>query len=172
MSPTRVEIDLASVRARPGARINNAQAAVIAPKLFELEQRDGHLTPEAVLEDARSPRSPLHQFFEWDDSKAAEQHRLATARTLTRAVAYRVKVLEGDAAKYTPMFVRLREGEDEKPVYVPLTRAMASPSLRDQMLDNARRDLETWIRRYRTLTALANVMPLAEELAREVSKAA
>jgi hypothetical protein len=168
----RVEIDLDSVRARPGARINNKQAAVIAPRLFEIEHQTGSLTAEAVLDDARSPDSPLHQFFEWDDSKAAEAHRLATARTLTRSVAYRVRVLEDEAARYQPMFVRLQQSEDEKPSYVPLTRALATPDLREQLLDNARRELQQWITRYRTLEALATAMPLAEELAREVSRAA
>lgn len=47
---------------------------------------DGRLTPETVLRDAKRKESPLHSSFEWDDKKAAHQHRLDTARELIRGV--------------------------------------------------------------------------------------
>ncbi len=47
---------------------------------------DGRLTPERVLTDAKRPDSPLHKHFQWDNEKAAEQHRLDQARTLIRTV--------------------------------------------------------------------------------------
>lgn len=164
MSPARVEIDYESIAARPGSHITDKQAVAIAPRFLALEQRDGTVTPEAVLDDARDPASPLHTFFEWDDTKAADLHRLATARTLVRSVVYRVKVLEGDAATFQPMLVRLRPEPAAKPAYVSFPRIAASPDLREQMLENARRDLVGWVRRYRTLEALAEAMPLAEQL--------
>lgn len=50
-------------------------------RLRELEQ-DGRLTPDAVLEDATNPESPLHDKLEWDDSVAAHQYRIDQCRTL------------------------------------------------------------------------------------------
>lgn len=49
-------------------------------------ETDGRLTPLAVVDDARRPDSPLHEFFEWDSDKAALQYQLDQARTLIRAV--------------------------------------------------------------------------------------
>lgn len=46
----------------------------------------GVLEAEDVVESARSADSPLHRFFEWDDAKAAHQHRLSQARRLIRMV--------------------------------------------------------------------------------------
>jgi len=50
------------------------------------KQQKGELTPSDVVNDARNPNSPLHSFFEWSDSVAAEQYRLSQARGLIRAV--------------------------------------------------------------------------------------
>ena len=53
-------------------------------RLIELEQPDGSITPEVVVADASNPDSPLHGHFEWNDSKAAHQHRLQQARAILR----------------------------------------------------------------------------------------
>lgn len=52
----------------------------------------GTLTPELVVNEARSPTSPLHGSFEWDDSLAAEQWRHAQARNLIRTILITVTV--------------------------------------------------------------------------------
>jgi len=43
------------------------------------------LTAEAVLEAAKSPTSPLHKRFTWDDSEAARMYRLNEARGIIRS---------------------------------------------------------------------------------------
>ena len=50
------------------------------------EAGEGVLTPDAVVEAAASPDSPLHGYFEWDDTEAARKYRLEQARTLIRSV--------------------------------------------------------------------------------------
>ena len=50
----------------------------------------GKLTPEAVVKQARSAKSALHDMFTWDDSEAAEQFRLLEARSLIRRVVVRI----------------------------------------------------------------------------------
>ncbi len=52
----------------------------------ELEDRQGRLFPSEVLNAARDENSPLHDFFEWDDSAAAEAYRLDQARELIRRI--------------------------------------------------------------------------------------
>lgn len=60
-----------------------ARADVLAA-LQTLEDAEGRITPALIVEVARDPESPLHQCFEWDDSIAAERHRLDQARRLLR----------------------------------------------------------------------------------------
>ncbi len=44
----------------------------------------GRISPPIVLEDARDPKSPLHNAFEWDDSIAGEKYRLEQAGDIIR----------------------------------------------------------------------------------------
>jgi len=54
--------------------------------LDELNEAHGHLTPDLVVQAAQDEQSPIHSIFEWDDGKAAHQHRLWQARRLIRSV--------------------------------------------------------------------------------------
>jgi len=64
----------------------------VAVRLTALEQANGLLDPVDVVEAARDPASPMHDFFEWDDSEAARLHRLGQARQLIRRVKIEVTV--------------------------------------------------------------------------------
>ena len=70
----------------------SAKQDLITARLAKIaEENGGNLTPDAVLEDARSKKSPLHDQFEWNDGEAAHRFRLDQARTLIRSV--RVEVV-------------------------------------------------------------------------------
>ena len=64
----------------------------------------GRLTPDAVVEDAKSPKSPLHEHFDWDDSVAAVKWRIEQARTLIRQVT--VTVTSGTRTVCVPFYIR------------------------------------------------------------------
>ena len=61
--------------------LNKAKRA----RLAQLLDRDGVLTDEVVVEDARPRSSPLHDHFTWDDTKAGVILRLQQARELIAA---------------------------------------------------------------------------------------
>ena len=42
-------------------------------------QAGGPVSPEDILEAARNPEHPLHDYLEWDDAKAAHAGRLEQA---------------------------------------------------------------------------------------------
>ena len=46
----------------------------------------GYITATLILDEAKPVKSPLHEFFEWDDTKAAVEFRYIQARTLIRRV--------------------------------------------------------------------------------------
>lgn len=70
---------------------------------------EGKITAARVVEIARDHSSPLHSWFEWDDSKAAEAHRLQQARTLLRAVVVKV-----DHGQSQPIAVHVRTVSQEQ----------------------------------------------------------
>ena len=49
-------------------------------------EKDGRLTPEKVVQAAKNSKSPLHEFFDWDNDHAAGQWRIEQARRLIRSV--------------------------------------------------------------------------------------
>lgn len=66
----------------------SAEVVELAPTqldaLLSLYESEGELTPELVVEAARSTASPLHTAFEWDDRAAADKYRIVQARELLR----------------------------------------------------------------------------------------
>lgn len=69
--------------------LTGAKKAAIRQRLAELEKKGrGRLTPQAVVEDARNPKSPLHDQFNWDTAKAAYEHWLDRARAIIVSVEY------------------------------------------------------------------------------------
>jgi hypothetical protein len=177
------ELDTETVRARPGSRISNRQAREIAPELLAIESRTGgRATREEVLETAKDPASALHPLFDWDDSSAAHKHRLATAGHILRSVSYRVMSLGKEVNSHTPVFVHLRDDEEndedgalpatEKTGgYASINRVLSDEKMREKMLVAARRDLDAWIRRYETLSALAKAMTTAREILETIKAA-
>lgn len=58
---------------------------VVDRELTKLIKKHKTLNEEIVLEEAKRPSSPLHDFFEWDDSIAANNYRRQQAMALILA---------------------------------------------------------------------------------------
>ena len=56
----------------------------VRDEIRRLYERDGEVRPSVVVTEAHKVKSPLHAMFEWDDAKAANLHRLDTARKIIR----------------------------------------------------------------------------------------
>lgn len=85
-----------------------------------LEDRKGRLQPDDVLEEAESPDSPLHPFFEWDDSAAARAFRLSQARVLITRV--KIVVTKEDIELKFPKYIRDVERSSEEQGYIQVVR--------------------------------------------------
>lgn len=82
---------------------NTRQAAI--DELSRIaKEGGGRLTAAEVVQHARDPASPLHHLFEWDDEKAAHEHRLDQARALIRSC--QVVVERRDVSLKVPRYVR------------------------------------------------------------------
>lgn len=138
----------------------------------------GSLFPEDVVRAARDPESPLHGFFEWDDSAAAEAWRIVQAQGLIRRVKVKVEQVRG-APVVVRAFVNVaREdaGEDmdggvvvdgrRGPApgqYVPVADAMARVDWRDEMMARARRDMVAFKSKYAALGKVAKVIAAMDD---------
>lgn len=93
----------------------------------------GILRPSDVVNAARDPEHVLHGIFEWDDSKAAREHRLWQAREIIAAVQY---VFEVEEHVYTaPEWVRDPRLNDQQG-YVALDKLRTDKELARDALVN------------------------------------
>jgi hypothetical protein len=122
----------------------------------------GELHPQDVVEEARDANSPLHAHFEWDDRRAAEAHRLDQARALIRSI----RIVDDDN-KSRPAYLSIRA--DDGVGYRALGDIMSSSDLRQRLLAQAQRDLDSWTERYRELKEIVELVePARRELRRRV----
>jgi hypothetical protein len=133
-------------RVAPGARIRKDDVEVLG-KTFEHLKHSGPLTAERVLAEATNARSPMHRFFEWDDDKAAHQFRLEQARRLIRSIDV---VIEDAKGKQVNMraYYSVRDAEGQRG-YEPMSFVFETPSLADQVIQQAQDQLEAWNTKYK-----------------------
>ncbi len=126
--------------ARSGAPFKQEEAPIYKERLDMIASNNGgKFTPELVVDDAISKSSPFHTYFEWDDTKAGEQHRLQQARNLINHIVETV-VIEGKPSLQRSFF-NVKNGGG-KNVYVTKAVAIKVKSYRTQLLNQIITSLE------------------------------
>ena len=150
-----------------GARFQagaNLDPKAVGAHLELLRQKcKGEITPKDVVDDARHNNSPLHSFFEWNDSAAAERHRLNQARGLIRSV---VAIYREDKkpARKLKAFVHIPEAG--APHYRETMHALSQQRTRELVLQQAWREFQNWRRRYEELDEFARLFEQADKIAK------
>lgn len=117
----------------------------------------GHLTPKAVVTEARNDRSVLHRHFEWDDQTAAEAFRLDQARNLIRSI----RVVGEDDEAPVQAFISIAEKGGTS--YRMLQDVLDSADLQAKALSQAERDFEAWERRFKSYEDICSAIKEARE---------
>lgn len=140
---------------KAGAHTRGLDIKKVAPVLERLEAKGEGLTPNAVLREASKARSPLHGWFEWDDTEAAKQYRLAQARELVRSVD--VTVVTAGEQSTVRAFVHMGER------YEPAVTVLSVVDKREALLARALAELQSFRRKYEVLEELAAVFAAMDE---------
>lgn len=128
---------------RQNARIpQGLDADAIGRELEQLAGERGDARYAAVVEQARDLQSAMHAYFEWNDTAAAEAHRIDSARYLVRSI--------------VPIVVN-PQTEDE---YIAQTRVFVS---RYVETGNSREDAGIFERRPVTRTSLRLMVRTGEQ---------
>lgn len=125
--------------------------AVIAELKRIAAENDGVLLPERVVDAARSQASPLHSWFEWDDARASAAYRIWQARQLLSVTVEYVGI--GDNAKMSRVFVSLKSDRKDGG-YRTMVSVMSDAERRQQLMEDARQDMETFTNKYAELKEL------------------
>jgi hypothetical protein len=151
------------VKFRRGSRIKGSVDPVMA-ELEKIRHRHrGKLTPEAVVEAAKNPKSPIHRHFEWNNSKAGHAHRLHQARILISAVI----VIRSDTAP-----IRAFVHVTHELGYRDTEEALRDSEMREVVLARALREAEQWQARYERYAELAEIVKAIKRTSSKYSRKA
>lgn len=136
-----------------------------AQELRDLKAKYGTLKPVHVVKRAKAKTSPLHSYFEWDNSKAAYQHRLEQARDLIVSV----KIVFTDIPRQKTIkareWVSLPSDRMIGGGYRSLQSVLSDEELRAELLRSALQDLQAFKDRYNTLSELVHVFAAIDKAA-------
>lgn len=139
--------------AKHGSRITNDDARIVGPIIEGIAKSSGgKATPQAVLDAARDPSSPLHRFFEWDDAKAAASYRVDQAAYLIRSIEVQYTGKAEDRVRAFHVVT-----SDGSKGYAPLPAILERPDLTKQLIQRARDEQASWARRYQSIRHAAEV---------------
>lgn len=126
---------------------------VEALKAIAKNDPDGLIQPAVVVDEAEDPESPLHRYFEWDDTEAARAYRLVQARSLIARVRVNVKTAGPQLVN-----VVIRTGETARRGYVPIERAVTEPDLYEQIVADAYRGITMYRNRLSAFEQAQNTL--------------
>lgn len=140
------------VPAQSGVSFGTEEAERIAVALSAIEKSNGLIAPKIVVMEARSPSSPLHKHFTWNDAEAAERFREVEAAKLIRSV----YVIDEEAPESIPVraFVNIVESDDggEESIitqgYVSITTTLKRTDYQSQVLQYAKEQLRIWRKKF------------------------
>ena len=121
--------------------------------LMEEDDDGSTLSLDTVIDSAKDPASPLHQYFEWNRGKAARLYNLHQARVLVARCYQDVHTKGGNVVRIRTFIVDRNTGREhtEPNVYRPVVQVVKKASGRNRMLEQARDDMESYIERYEHL---------------------
>lgn len=143
-------------KARAFAHIDDKDANKIG-RFIEKNFPNG-LKPKQLVDAARPKNSPIHKYFEWDDSIAAEKYRQRQASKLIACLV--VNIDDTEVRGYHS--VRLSTGKR----YVSFEDASASEDLWDQVIQSALKEIKIWQSKYSTYQELKPIFKGIEKVER------
>lgn len=153
---------------KPGAR-HKVDAETVGRVCSELDDQD-RLTPENLLEASRPTDAPVHDEFEWNDGTAAEKYRVSQAAALIRHVVIyerrdedkaepeHVVVAKDSEWNGCRAFSSLHVPGGSKERYVATAKMLGDDDMREILLGNARRELNSFVGKWQHLDELAGML--------------
>lgn len=129
--------------AKTGSHITNDDARIIGPVLDEIGDRKT-LKASDVVEAARSTNNPMHDYFEWDNDRAADRFREGQADEIIRVVRVRYVPAEGGGSSVLKNYRitgKSRERREATPTLLKINTV--EPSVIEAV-----RELDDWRLRY------------------------
>ena len=148
-------------------RMTKATKAIRAELEAIRKRHGGVLDPKHVVHFAADEETALHGCFTWDDTKAAQEHRLWQARELIRTVVHMTH-LHSEAVN---MYVSLT-GDRKAGGYRFIGDVLTAAKMRAMLLADALAEFERIQKTYHQLTELADVFSAIGDAKKRQAQAA
>lgn len=136
-----------------------AQAA--GEHMEELVEKYGEITPQIMVDDARPDGALMHPMYEWRDDIAAEKYRHHQARKISsELIMVRVSVNDEPLPDPVRAFVSVKP-RNESASYRPAVSALSDEETKQQVIANARAEIEAFERKYR---GIIDIVPILLDL--------
>ncbi len=140
----------------------SGNAQEVGETLHQIRSRRGKLTPIDVVDAARSKKSVLHRYFEWNDRKAADEYRKEQARYLIACI---VTIQAGDdEVRPVRSFVSINNS------YEPLEVVMSDAAMRQQAIQDVQDAIRSLKEKLVSFEEFADVLAALERVDKIASR--
>ena len=128
----------------------------ILGEVEKIKGKDGIIHPQDLVEISRPFDAPLHDQFEWNDSKAAETYRIWQARQLIAKVKITVEKVEAPA--FVNIKIENEKGAVEEQGYFPIAKVLSNETLKKMAIKEAVREIRYWETKYAQYEELSKIL--------------
>jgi tRNA A37 N6-isopentenylltransferase MiaA len=120
-----------------------------------MDSNEGGLTKSLLVENAKSSKSPLHDYFDWDDTIAAKKWRVRQAGKILRSIEV---VFSETFSEPIRAFVNIMQKDDTERLFIPINSAMSNDDIRGRLLERLKKEAISWARRARKFEEFADII--------------
>ena len=126
--------------------------------LEAIREKHNGLTDDVVVKSASPKNHVLHNWFEWDDSVAAVEHRRAQARLLIRSLEVVYTETPDLKTRVYEVEHKSRPKDENRTVYTTTEEVLSKPESRDRLIAEAIKSAMQFRRRFKMLHELDSLM--------------
>jgi hypothetical protein len=137
-------------------------------EILEIKKTQG-LTAENIIQEARNPKSSLHDLFEWDNTKAGHEYRLHQARVFINEI--KIEIGDKELFAFENVEVRSISGDSEETAerqYKTMSEIISNEELRTQILNRAYQQLIFWKTQYKAYEELTPVVVAIDKVGKKI----
>lgn len=140
------------------------KAQVVGEEIEKIKAKEGAISSEIIVKNAKSANSPLHPLFEWNDTVAADKFRKYQANQILHCL-----VIVEEDKEPTRAFVNIESGTKpgQKGLFLNIQDALTNENTREVVLRNAYAELIAFKQKYAKLSELAKVIIAIDEVISE-----
>ena len=131
-------------------------AQKVGEALNTIQEELGYIEPAVIVEAARPVDNILHTCFTWDNTVAANSYRNWEARMLMRCIMLVIDKADDQPEIQTVAFVNIQTKTQHG--YMSFQTVMLDKVAQQYMMDEAQREMNRFIAKYKNLKALADII--------------